>query len=163
MSRMGCAPWGGRTQRRHLSLYFVWAPTGWFSQVASWTPHRYGACVIHHVYRRRERRLKDQEDYVGVLDILLLPGGGPLAWITWNRKSLLAPPASFSLAPPVSIWCSTVLYLHCRVPWWKMLSYLCMSHDYIHDLCKWVKMKNKILLHFITFLSSNFISLKVTL
>ena len=45
---------------------------------ASWTRHRYGDDVIHHAYRRRERGLKDQEDYVGVLNVLLL-GGDPLA------------------------------------------------------------------------------------
>ena len=33
--------------------------------------------------------MKDQEDYAGVLNVLLLPGGGPLAWITQNRKILL--------------------------------------------------------------------------
>ena len=38
------------------------------------------------------RGLKEQEDYVGVLDVILLPSGGPLAWITWKRKTLLALP-----------------------------------------------------------------------
>ena len=33
--------------------------------------------------------MKDQEDYMGVLNILLLPIGGLLVWITQNRKILL--------------------------------------------------------------------------
>ena len=33
-----------------------------------------------------EGGLKDQEDYVGVLNVLL-PGGGPLEWITQKRRS----------------------------------------------------------------------------
>ena len=45
---------------------------------ASWTLHRYGDDVIHHVYRRREHGLKDQEDSVGVLDVLLPLGGDHL-------------------------------------------------------------------------------------
>ena len=42
---------------------------------ASWTLHCYSDDVIHHIYRRREHGWKDQEDYVGVLNILPLLGG----------------------------------------------------------------------------------------
>ena len=53
--------------------------------------------MFHHVYRRRERGLKDQEDYVGVLNILLLPGGDH--WHDHMEQEITAaPPASFSLS-----------------------------------------------------------------
>ena len=52
-------------------------------------PTTCGTCVIHHVYRRRKSGLKDPEDHMGILDVLLLPGGDPKAWITQNRKVLL--------------------------------------------------------------------------
>ena len=45
---------------------------------APWTRHRYGDEVIHHAFRGRERGMKDQEDCVGVLDVLLPLGGGHL-------------------------------------------------------------------------------------
>ena len=65
---------------------------------ASWTRHRYGDDVIHHAYRRRERGLKDQEDSVGVLDVLLPLGGGHLRVLA-GMELLQRIPTILSSAP----------------------------------------------------------------
>ena len=68
-------PVGGRSRKSHLSSYLRELLNGRFSHITPWTC-RQRNLVIHHIYMGEERRWKEREDYVGVLNVLLLPGGG---------------------------------------------------------------------------------------